>query len=61
MAGTLNILYSVLILLAAVGGMVGTMYVTRGPEGDDTRRLALTAAAVVLFVVALVVSLLLVP
>ena len=60
MAKTLDILYSVLILLTAAGGMVGTMYVTRGPEGDDTQRLALTAAAVVLFVVALVVSVLLI-
>ena len=60
MAETLDIIYSAVVLLAAAGGIVGTVYVTRGPEGDDTRRLGLTAAAVVLFVAALVISVLLV-
>lgn len=58
MAGALNIAYSIVILLAAAVGMLGVVYASRETGDAATTRLGLTGAGVLLFVVALVVTLL---
>lgn len=58
MAGALNIAYSIAVLLAAAAGMLAVLYVTRETGESDVARLGLTGAGVLLFVVALVVTLL---
>lgn len=62
MAGILNSVYAVLVLVVAVGGIAGMMWLTR--DNVDARRTgdsgfdiagAIVAAAVALFVIALIV------
>ena len=59
MAGAVNALYSIVVLVAAVAGTAGVLYATRETTDADLRRVGLTGAAILLFVVALVVVLLL--
>jgi hypothetical protein len=56
MASVLNLGYTVLVLLVAIAGVLGVLFV--GP-GDDTRsRQTLTVVAVVVFLLALGVEML---
>jgi hypothetical protein len=59
MAGPLTQAYSVVVLLVAVVGMLAVVSVTRETGEADSVRLGLTGAAVLLFLVALVATLVL--
>lgn len=56
MADALTIVYSLAVLLAAVVGVAGVVYTTRETSEADLTRLGLTGAGILLFVVALVVT-----
>lgn len=58
MADALAIVYSIAVLLAAVLGVAGVLYATRETDETDLTRLGLTGAGVLLFVGALVVTML---
>ncbi|QLG61391.1 hypothetical protein [Halorarum salinum] len=58
MADALTAVYSIAVLLAAVVGVAGVVYATRETGEADLTRIGLAGAGVLLFVVALVVTML---